>query len=307
MTARHAAAGPILVTGGRGQLGQELGRALAGLGRPHVLVDLPEFDITATGHIAAAMQEHAPQLVVHCAAYTDVDGCEADPARAHLVNAAAAGAIAEQCAALRTPMVHISTDFVFSGPSGTPYEVDRPPAPLGVYGASKAQGEALVRAASSDHWIVRTSWLYGVFGRNFPRAILSALAAGTRPRVVDDQVGSPTYARDLADAILSLCGVAREAAAPFGTYQFCNSGACSWFEFSVAIADLSGWLIHDPSLAPLPISSEELARPAQRPAYSAMSPATCQAAGLGVRQWQSGLGDFLQELRGLRPELFPGR
>lgn len=348
----------VLITGGRGQLGWELQRLLERAGVGYEAADLPELDVTDERAVQEAIQGAVERarigdrsqgrgravLVIHAAAYTAVDRAE-DPAEREVaarVNAWGTRNVARACAAAGVPLVYVSTDFVFGGEKRVPYEVDDPPSPLSVYGATKLAGEEAVREIWPQHYIVRTAWLFGVHGQNFPRAILEAARASAtgrggarsgngRPlRVVNDQVGCPTYARDLAEAILLLAGVGvidpqgvrvvtgatRRASdlvepvraatnlptpAPFGTYHVTNGGSCSWYEFAREIVRLAGWAVEVE-----PITSAQLNRPARRPAYSVLSPAKLRSVGLELRPWQEALGAFMAELRAHSPELFPG-
>ncbi|MFB3820397.1 MAG: dTDP-4-dehydrorhamnose reductase, partial [Candidatus Methylomirabilales bacterium] len=276
----------ILVTGAKGQLGVELLRSLAPLGEV-VGRDLPELDIVrpaAAGAVAAL----APDCVVHAAAATDVDGCERDPALAMAVNGDGTRHVAEGCRRAGARLVYLSTDFVFDGAKRTPYLEDDPPAPLSAYGRSKLEGERAAQRVP-DWCIVRTAWLYGPHGRNFVKAILRKAAAGERLRVVHDQVGSPTYAPDLAAAIARL--VAGKLA---GTYHVTNAGACSWYEFAREILRQAGLAV------PVqPIDTRTLDRPAPRPAYSVLAHAALERAGLPpMRPWREALADMLAALRG---------
>lgn len=298
----------VAVTGGKGQLGRELGRLLTQYGMEHCLLDLPAFDVTRHEEAAREIARLGPDLIIHAAAYTKVDACESEPEKAYAVNGEATTALAWACRRAGLPLVYISTDFVFDGAERAPYRTDDRPNPLGVYGLSKLAGERGVIDSGADAWIVRTSWLYGVHGENFPRAILRQAARGTAPRVVADQVGAPTYARDLATAVCALAGLAPGGAArPSGLYHYANQGSCSWWEFARAVLDLSGWLRADPGLAPAPITAAELARPARRPAYSVLDLSRIEAAGIANRPWPEALAEFLAELRPYAPELFPGQ
>ena len=296
----------VAVTGGNGQLGWELGRLLAGYGVEHWLLDLPGFDVTRREEAAREIARLGPDLVIHAAAFTKVDAAETERETAYAVNGEATAALARACRRAGIPLVYISTDFVFDGTQREPYRTDDRPNPLGVYGRSKLAGERGVADSGADAWIVRTSWLYGVHGDNFPRAILRQAARGIAPRVVTDQVGAPTFARDLAGAVCALAGLALgEAARLAGIYHFANQGSCSWWEFARAVLDLSGWLRADPGLAPAAIVAAELARPAPRPAYSVLDLGGTEAAGIANRPWREALAEYLTELRSCAPELFP--
>jgi dTDP-4-dehydrorhamnose reductase len=274
----------VLITGAKGQLGVELGRALEG--RADVIGwDLPEYDITATG-CAAELATVKPDWVIHAAAATDVDGCERNPAMATAINAEATRHVAEGCQRAGAALIYLSTDFVFDGAKTSPYtEADRP-APLSVYGMSKLAGEQAVREVAPRWVIARTAWLYGVHGRNFVKTILGKAATGETLRVVSDQVGSPTYARDLAEALVRL--IQQELT---GTFHLTNSGACSWYHFTREILRRSGF----GNTPVLPISSQELGRPARRPAYSVLANAAWVTAGeVPLRPWPEALADMLQ-------------
>ena len=296
----------VVITGGRGQLGRELDVVLNDAGISHLCLDLPEYDITDTGSIVAMMIEYRPALVIHTAAYTNVDLGETDRTKAASVNAHATAGLAGFCAAKGIPLAYISTDFVFDGLKTMPYETDDRPNPLNVYGATKLQGEEKVRASGGPFWIVRTSWLFGVYGENFPKAILRLAAKGQTPRVVSDQVGSPTHAGDLAFALCQLTGILpRMDPVLFGIYHYANAGSCSWYEFAIAILEYSGWLKVDPGLRPVPITGDKLQRPARRPAYSVLSVEKATTAGLRIRDWREGLRSFLTILATREPALFP--
>jgi len=266
-------------------------RALAGwaevVGR-----DLPEQDITAAD-CAAQVAAVVPDWVVHAAAATDVDGCERDPAMAMAVNAEGTRRVAEGCRRAGAGMLYVSTDFVFDGLKTSPYMEADVPAPLSVYGRSKLAGEQAAREAAPRWIIARTAWLYGAHGRNFVKTIVGKAAAGETLRVVNDQVGSPTYASDLAEALGRL--LQRELT---GVFHLTNDGACSWYDFTREILRRSGF----GGTRVLPISSQELARPARRPAYSVLANTVWVAAGEPrLRPWPEALADMLHAWRAMEP------
>jgi dTDP-4-dehydrorhamnose reductase len=270
----------IFLTGATGQLGLALQRVLA----DHELAAPPEAeaDITQAAivdRIAAAR----PDVVIHAAAYTDVDGAEADPDRAYAVNVDGSRRVAQAAAKTGARMIAISTDYVYDGAKTTPYREDDPVAPLGVYGASKLAGERETLAAKPDAVILRTAWLYGE-GKNFVRTILRVAAERDELRIVSDQVGSPTWAEDLARVVRALLDV-RAA----GIYHAVNSGSCSWHEFAVTILRSAGL-----ERRVIPISTAELARPAKRPARSVLDSAKLAALGIRMRPWQDALADYLR-------------
>jgi dTDP-4-dehydrorhamnose reductase len=273
----------ILVTGARGQLGVELVRALDACGEV-IGCDLPEWDITGAD-CADRLAAVQPAWVVHAAAVTDVDGCERDSGFAMKINAEGTRRVAEGCRRIGAGLVYLSTDYVFDGRKGAPYMEEDTPAPLNAYGRSKLAGENVVRGVAPRWAIVRTAWLYGTHGKNFVKTICQKAAGGGPLRVVDDQVGSPTYAADLADAMARLLSRGLT-----GIYHVTNSGSCSWYEFTREILRLAGFA----SVPVSPITSEALDRPARRPGHSVLANAAWQAAGLPpLRPWPEALAAML--------------
>lgn len=297
------------MTGGQGQLGRELARLGEGTGglfpgAPggfHIAaLGRAVLDVTDPRAIEAALDYFRPQAVIHAAALTDVDRCESEPQVALEVNAEATARLARACARRGIPLVYISTDYVFDGARAVPYAPGDAPNPLSVYGQSKLLGEQAVRAAGGPHAIVRTAWLYSVLGRNFPKAVLQAAAGGRSVRVVVDQVGSPTYARDLAGALLEMVrrGLDRSGL----TLHAANEGACSRYELARHLLGLAGW-----DLPVEPITTGEMPRPARRPAYSALDPHDLNRAGIRLRHWRQALADFVCELGRVEPALLGPR
>jgi dTDP-4-dehydrorhamnose reductase len=282
----------VLVTGAGGQLGADLVDAFA----DHDVVGLTraELDVADEAAVAAAVEGLGPALVVNAAAWTDVDGCESDPERAHRVNALGPWWLARACERRGATLVTFSTDYVFDGvapigPGGAPRGFDEwdPIAPLGVYGRSKRAGEELVRGTLAEHHIVRTAWLSGARGRNFVRTILAAAAGGTPLKVVDDQTGSPTVTRDLARAVRELAVSGRH-----GTVHVANAGACTWFELAAAILEEARL---DTELEPQ--SSSALTRAARRPGWSVLDTTHARTTGIApMPHWRDGLIRLLDEL-----------
>jgi len=277
----------IVVTGADGQLGVELVPALAVHGEviSSTLADLDITDPDCADRVAALK----PDWVVHTAAATDVDGCEREPEWAMAVNAEGTRLVAEGCRRVGAGLLYVSTDYVFDGRKGAPYVESDAPAPLSAYGRSKLEGERWVQRLAPRWTIVRTAWLYGVHGKNFVKTILGKTTAGESLRVVDDQVGSPTYAVDLAGAIALLVSRGRT-----GLYHVTNSGSCSWYEFTLEILRLAG-----PGGSTVSrITSVQLSLPARRPGYSALENAAWKAAGLpSLRLWKEALADMLSALK----------
>jgi dTDP-4-dehydrorhamnose reductase len=240
---RSSAPPTLLVTGGTGQLGHELVRELAPLGRV-VAPPRAELDLRRPDAVRSYVRALRPEVIVNAAAYTAVDDAETDGDACHAVNAAAPGALAEEAASLGSVLVHFSTDYVFDGMRDVPYAEDDEPRPLQVYGQSKLFGERGVLAAGGIHLILRTSWVYGVRGRNFLRTVLRLAREPRALRVVDDQVGAPTWCRLVAAATAQLLAPyrgglvgARVAEAP-GVYHLTGAGRCSWAEFAEAVLSL---------------------------------------------------------------------
>lgn len=263
-----------VVLGSRGMLAGDLIESLHESGFPIQGFDLPEVDITSPGTIRNCLLQsgHPPGMVVNCAAYTAVDRAESDPETAFAVNAEGPGNLARICASLKVPLIHISTDYVFDGDSARPYREDDIPRPLGAYGKSKLDGENLVRANTSEFLIIRTAWLYGVQGQNFVKTILRLAREREELRIVSDQRGSPTWTRDLADALVKI--IARVAAnrenIPWGAYHFCSAGETTWYDFATAIVEEARAFEPLKVRNILPIPTSDYPLPAKRPAYSAL-------------------------------------
>lgn len=289
----------ILLLGASGQLGSAVRRQARDRGVQIVAPVREQLDL-GSDSLAQDLQQWfglRPSAVILAAAMTAVDACETDEAAAFRINGDAPGAVALAAARAGCRLLHVSTDYVFSGVSDRPWRTGDLPAPINAYGRSKLEGERQVLAASGDICIVRTSWLYGHAERNFPLAILQRAAAGSGLAVVDDQVGSPCYAGDLAAALLDLAKAPEPLPA---VLHFANSGQCSWREFAVAILRLAGWR------CPVrPLTSEQALRPARRPAYSVLDCDDLEAVGIVRRPWAAALAEWMDELRVRAPHLFP--
>ena len=271
----------ILVVGARGMLGQDLMTQLSGEVRG---MDIDEIDITSLQSVDKVLGALKPRVVINAAAYTDVDGCETNKELAVQVNGEGVAHLALVTRQMGTRLVQVSTDYVFDGSKGTPYQEDDPPVPLSVYGESKYAGELNARL-NPDHLIVRTQWLYGLHGKNFVETMLRLATEREELAVVDDQVGSPTWTVDLSLAIKAL--LARGCT---GTYHAANSGYCSWNEFARAIFDESGI-----SITVKPLSTAELNRPAPRPLYSTLDCGKLvRDAGFQPQPWRDALRAYLE-------------
>ncbi len=274
----------ILILGHKGMLGADLRTRLAA-GHEVVGKDIDEIDITDASACLDAIGETQPDIVINAAAFTDVDGCESNRDGCFAVNALAVENIASACRPQNIPIVHFSTDYIFDGGKGSPYVEEDPPRPLNVYGQSKLKGEELLLASSDNVLLIRSQWLYGAHGKNFVRAILEKGRSLDVVEVVDDQIGSPTYTADLAQAVQRLIETGQR-----GIFHVTNRGSCSWFEFAKKIFEFAGMN----GVQVRPIKSLQLVRPAKRPAYSVFS---CrkfiEATGKAMRFWQVALNDYL--------------
>lgn len=261
--------------------------------------DLPEFDLTDEAGVLETLGRHRPAVIVNCAAFTDVDGCESQESLATRVNGRGAGNLARAARAIDATLVHISTDYVFDGQSTEPYCEENVPSPCSAYGRSKLAGEkAIIDSGLQQYFIIRTSWLYGPGGKNFVETILRLAAERDELRIVADQVGSPTYTGDLAQAIFSLLALEKNgAAAPYGIFHYSNSGQCSWFEFAAEIVRLAGETgLPVKARRVLPIRTEDYPLPARRPAYSVFSKAKFRSAtGQTVPAWPESLQLYFRQ------------
>lgn len=275
-----------LITGAGGQLGRSLLALAPEAGVDAVGLAHAELDVCDEALVAPAIANAAPDVVLNAAAYTAVDRCESDTDAAHRVNGEAPGILARACAG-RALLVHISTDYVFDGRSDGPVGEDAPLGPLSAYGRSKLEGEEAVRAAGSEHLIVRSSWLFGP-GPNFVRAILARAAQGEPLRVVTDEVGRPTWTGSLARALFDVA-----AASLRGTLHLANRGTTDRHGFAVAIVREGarrGW---NPEVSVEPIVRADLALPAERPAHAVLDLARAEAAGIELAHWSDALGGYL--------------
>ncbi|PZT91361.1 MULTISPECIES: dTDP-4-dehydrorhamnose reductase [unclassified Sphingomonas] len=290
---------PILVTGANGQLGHELARIPCPAGYEVVALDRAALDLTDPAAIAAMVVSRDWAAVINGAAYTAVDKAESDVVAAWAINALAPAAFAQACATANIPLVQVSTDYVFAGDKDGAWEVNDPVAPLGVYGASKLGGELAVRTAGVRHAIVRTAWVVSAQGNNFVKTMLRVGATRDTLSVVDDQVGSPTSAADLAQALLTIAvRLAEDDAAPTGTFHFSNAGAVSWAGFAREIFAQSA-MRSGATAQVVPIPSSDYPTPAKRPSNSLLSHTAIHAAyGIAPRPWQAALSDILDELIG---------
>ncbi len=273
-----------LILGCKGQLGKDL---VAVFGEEDEVVgfDLPEIDVSSVDDVSRVMDDTRPEFIVNSAAYTNVEDAEDEEDSAFLANEQGARIVAERAADADVPVVYISTDFVFDGTKTTPYEPEDDVNPLSVYGRSKLAGEVAVRAAAKKHFIVRTAWLYGPGGNNFPEKIIAAAQKNPTLQVVHDEVGSPTHTWDLALATRAL---SRTEA--YGTYHAVNAGSCARDEFARALLECAG--IDTPVN---PCSLDEFPSKARRPVYSVLSARTLEdATGHRIRDWREALVHYTE-------------
>jgi len=280
-----------LVTGQNGQLGNELKVLSAKYPQfDYVFTDVKELDITDKAQVDAFFDEHKPVVCINAAAYTAVDKAETDKELALKINAEAVGNLASNCANIQAKFIHVSTDYVFDGTATTPYKEDHPVSPVNFYGESKLKGEEIALEKLPSTVIIRTSWVYSFFGNNFVKTMLRLMKERETLSVINDQFGSPTYAADLAQAIMQLATQENVAG---GIYHFSNEGIISWFDFAVAIRDLAG--LH---CEVKPTDTSGYPTPAKRPGYSAMSKEKIKSVGIGLKDWKDSLKqciDLLQQ------------
>jgi dTDP-4-dehydrorhamnose reductase len=272
------------VTGVGGQLGTHLVELLADQDAVGVTID--DLDITVAGDVDAMLRDIRPDVLLNAAAYTAVDAAEGDESAAFAVNEVGARLLAEAMARLGGRMVHVSTDYVFDGRSERPYEPDDPPAPTTVYGRSKLAGELAVRAALPHAHIVRTAWVYGGPGPNFVDTMVGLEQTRQTVDVVSDQIGSPTWVRDLAQALIRLA----PSDAPPGVLHYVNAGQASWYDLAQEVFRLLG---ADPARV-RPVSTEAFPRPARRPSWSVLSTTSwTNCAFPAPRDWRAALRECL--------------
>lgn len=289
----------LLITGCDGQLGKEL-QEIIRLGKSQLgeiaaiyrdaevfAVDVTDLDITNHAQVETIMEKERPEIVINCAAYTNVDGCERDKDSAFQVNAIGAMQLAKACEKYQAKLCQISTDYVFEGNSNIPYcEYDRC-APTSAYGASKLMGEEYTRDFCSRYFIVRTSWLYGKYGKNFVKTVIRLMNEKHQMTVVNDQFGNPTYANDLAHHILKIILTEN-----YGIYHCSGNGVCSWYEFAQKIAELA-----KVEGEVFPCTSTEYKTPTKRPAYSALDHVMLRCTvGDEMRHWEDALEAYFEEV-----------
>jgi dTDP-4-dehydrorhamnose reductase len=289
----------VLITGSHGQVAQTVAQVAASRTEVSALaMGRPALDLCSVPSIRRALFEISPDIVINTAAYTDVDNAEREPQRAFELNADGAAAIAAEAAQAKVPIIHLSTDYVFDGTKPAPYTEEDEPAPATVYGLSKLQGEAAVASANPMHVILRTAWIYSPDGRNFVTKMIQQARESPVIEVVDDQTGSPTYARHLADVILSIAAqvVSGPAASAWGVYHAAGSGGVSWCGLAREVFAVSSKL-GGPAAQIVPINSSQYPTVAARPQNAQLD---CdklgRTFGLQLPEWRDGVNDCLQRL-----------
>lgn len=281
----------VLVTGARGQLGSDIIQCLKTENIDYIGIGRQEVDLTDEVKTKNYFELIKPDHVIHCAAYTAVDRAEQEPEICHIVNAKATEYVAKACHAVHADMIYLSTDYVFSGEGDTPYEIYDPKHPISIYGKSKLEGEYAVQEWLSNYFIVRISWIYGIYGANFVKTMLRLAQSQKEIRVVDDQVGSPTYTKDLAKLLCTMVQTKK-----YGIYHATNEGVCSWAEFAEEIFKLTG-----KNTKVCKISSEEYFAAAnrliaKRPHNSRLSKKSLEEAGFPkLPHWKDALMRYLKE------------
>lgn len=292
----------ILICGSKGQLGWELMRQ--GNHFDIMGLDLPELNITDRENIAACTKDFSPDLLINAAAYTSVDGAESDADTAFAVNRDGPACLAAFCKEKGIPLIHISTDFVFDGTKTSPYAEDDPVSPLGIYGKSKAEGEDAVRNTLAEYIIIRTAWLYGVHGHNFVKTMLRLGREREELAVVADQKGCPTFAGDLAGAVLKIAEYIRKGGnIPWGTFHCCGQGICSWHGFTEKIMEYARPFFPIRTKKIRAITTADYPTPARRPAYSALDCTKIREHfAVEIPDWEESLEKTIREMAEMNKE-----
>jgi dTDP-4-dehydrorhamnose reductase len=288
----------IAVTGANGQLGMKLRDAAFFYPQyEFIFLSHDELAIENAESVRLFFTKNQPQYCINCGAYTAVDQAESEKEQAFLINAKAVGILAAACKEYNSLFIHISTDYVFDGKSSVPYKEDSPTHPQSIYGESKLEGEKLAFKFNPGSIVIRTSWVYSEFGKNFVKTMLKLMSEKVEINVVNDQYGSPTYAADLAEAILQIItGLAThnsQITAYSGHYHYSNEGVITWYDFALAIKELSG-----SKCKVNPIPSSQYPAPVKRPAYSVLDKTKIQQRfGIVLKDWKQSLDTCLQKIK----------
>lgn len=290
----------VLVTGGNGQLGCALRAAAKGSSDRYIFTDISTLpgeetvylDVTNPAAVDIVCSSEKVDVIINCAGYTDVEGAEGDPGTAALLNTEVARTLASVCRARRATLIHISSDYIFSGQASEPIKEDAAPAPLNVYGASKLAGEKAILDSACSSIIIRTAWMFSRYGRNFVKTMLGLTRDRDQLRVVSDQVGTPTFADDLAAFIVEI--ISSRRLGEKGIYNYTNQGVTSWYDFATAIRDLSG-----ASCEIIPCHSSEYPQKARRPHYSVLDKSLVQKTfGISIPHWYESLKKCIAQING---------
>ena len=277
----------ILVTGARGQLGNDAVAELESRGHDVIAADVAEMDITDSAAVSSFIKSSAPDAVIHCAAYTATEKAEEEPTVCERVNALGTRNIAAVCRELDIKLLYISTDYVFDGQGEQPFKTDDAVAPLSVYGRTKYEGEVAVRELTDKHFIVRISWVFGLHGKNFVTTMLR-LGQNGKVFAVNDQIGSPTYTRDLSVLLADMI-----ASENYGTYHATNEGLCSWYDFAKEIFAISRM-----DVEVVPVGADHFPSKIRRPANSRLDKSSLDAAGFArLPHWKDALARYLEEIK----------
>lgn len=286
----------ILVTGCMGQLGRSFRRSMALGGHECIFTDVREgegvtaLDITDSEAVSAMIRNHAVNVIVNCAAYTNVNKAEEEEELAFRLNAEAPGILAAAAAESDATLIHISTDYVFDGCGYLPYTEDMPVAPLSAYGRTKLAGEQAVISSGCRYLIFRTAWLYSIYGGNFVQTIYDKTSSQPVVKVVADQVGTPTFAQDLADTIAAI--IDADMLDKTGVYHFTDEGVCSWYDFAKEICDMSGHLCHV-----MPCRTSDYPSPTKRPHYSVLDKTKIKETfNIEIPHWKDSLAFCLRQM-----------
>ena len=290
----------VLVTGGNGQLGCALRAAAKGSSDRYIFTDISTLpgeetvylDVTNPAAVDIVCSSEKVDVIINCAGYTDVEGAEGDPGTAALLNTEVARTLAAVCRTRRATLIHISSDYIFSGQASEPIKEDAAPAPLNVYGTSKLAGEKAILDSACSSIIIRTAWMFSRYGRNFVKTMLGLTRDRDQLRVVSDQVGTPTFADDLAAFIVDI--ISSRRLGEKGIYNYTNQGVASWYDFATAIRDLSG-----ASCEIIPCHSSEYPQKARRPHYSVLDKTLVQKTfGISIPHWYESLKKCIAQING---------
>jgi dTDP-4-dehydrorhamnose reductase len=291
----------ILITGSKGQLGKEFHHIMKEYPSfRFTFTDIDELDITETAALKKFFEKNNPDVVINCAAYTAVDLAEQETEKANLINGKAVGNLARVCKESKALLIHISTDYIFDGTLSRPIREDDKPNPVSAYAKSKHLGETEILKNSKSAVIIRTSWLYSTFGKNFVKTIMKHACDKRHLRVVYDQVGCPTYARDLAMAIMQMLP-SLEKHKGVEVFHYSNDGVASWYDFATAITEFAGLVCRID-----PILTKDYPLPAHRPAYSVLDKEKIKARfGLSISNWRESLLECITELLSTKYKNYP--